>query len=67
MVKILSLLKLSLEDITIIYQFLKFFKFGNLLVQEISPDCLNLFDFIISHYPDPTSSQEPLQSDSSTN
>ena len=67
MVEILSLPELSLEDITTAYRFLKFSKSSNLLVQEISPDCSNLFGFITSHYPDPTSSQEPLQSDSSTN
>ena len=67
MVEILFLLELSLKDITTVYWFLKFSKSSNLLVQEISLDYSNLFGFIISHYPDPTSSQEPLQSDSSTN
>src|SRR5205809_6490279 len=65
MVEILLLPNLTPEVVSTAYQFLKFAESGNLLVKEISQNCLNLFDFITSHYPKPSSSQEPLQSDSS--
>ena len=66
MIKILFLLNLTSEIIFTVYQFLKFIKFDNLLVKKIFQNCLNLFDFITSHYLKLSSSQESLQSDSST-
>ena len=65
MVEILLLLKLPPEVIATAYRFLNFFKSGNLLAREISQSCLNLFNFITSYYTNPSSSQEPLQSNSS--
>src|SRR5436190_15046635 len=65
MIEILLLLNLTSEIVSTVYQFLKFVKSGNLLIKEISQNCSNLFDFIISHYLKPSSSQELLQSDSS--
>src|SRR5947207_4842488 len=65
MIEILLLPDLTPEVVSTVYQFLKFAKSGNLLIKKISQNCLNLFDFITSHYLKPSSSQESLQSDSS--
>src|SRR6266496_3641326 len=62
MIEILLLSDLTSEVVSTVYQFLKFAKSDNLLVKEISQNCLNLFDFITSHYLKLSSSQESLQS-----
>src|SRR5436190_23764781 len=65
MIKILFLSDLTSEIISTVYQFLKFAKSDNLLVKKIFQNCSNFFDFITSHYSKFSSSQEPLQSNSS--
>ena len=65
MIEILLLPNLTSEIIFTVYQFLKFAEFDNLLVKKISQNCLNFFDFIISHYSKLSSSQESLQFNSS--
>src|SRR5205814_1102826 len=65
MIEILFLLNLTSEIISTVYQFLKFAESDNLLVKKIFQNCLNLFDFITSHYLKLSSFQELLQFDSS--
>src|SRR5204862_6769645 len=65
MIKILFLLNFTSEIIFTVYQFLKFAEFDNLLIKKIFQNCLNFFDFIISHYSKLSFFQESLQFDNS--
>ena len=65
MIEILLLSDLTSEVVFTVYQFLKFVESDNLLIKEIFQDCLDLFDFITSHYSNLSHCQELLQSDSS--
>src|SRR5947207_9847870 len=65
MIEILFLSDLTSEVISTVYQFLKFAESDNLLVKKIFQNCLNLFDFITSHYLKLSFFKELLQSNSS--
>ena len=66
MIEVLPLSELLPAIISTVYNLARFSKSDHCFVAEISQNCLNIFEFITSHYSD-SSSHEFTPIDSSTN